>query len=245
MGWCVLPVVVSASALLLSQAPAAAPAPPRLRVVVMDLRNDGVTPETARLVGDAVAARLGALQRFEVLSSEDVRRIADVEAQRSLIGCDQTSCLAELADALGAERVVYGSIGLIGSVYQLNLNVFDSDGARVVARDTARVATLDALPDEADRAVVRLAAQVLGEPEAGGFSPWAWATLAGTAVGATGVVVGAVVGGTGYAGYTDLSQNAAARTSAQTQMFIGLAVAGSGVLVTALSGVGLAGALND
>lgn len=59
-----------------------------------------------QLVADEAAHVRG----FELLSAAEVRAVLDQEATKQLAGCDATSCLAELANALDADLIVSGRV---------------------------------------------------------------------------------------------------------------------------------------
>jgi len=83
----------------------------RVRVMLPDLE---VTPRFADARGSltqVVAAEAGRVRGYELLSADEVRAVVAQEANKQLLGCDDTGCLAELAEALDAELVVSGRIG--------------------------------------------------------------------------------------------------------------------------------------
>lgn len=146
--------------------PAAAPPAERLSVVVLDLQSTNATPETARLITDLVAVSLQRTRALQVLTSEDVRSVMAFEAERQTAGCDDVSCLAELAGALGAALVVHGSVGQLGELFVVNLNLFDSREARSVGRESAQVRDRAELPSAIDGMARRLVGGVVELPEA-------------------------------------------------------------------------------
>jgi hypothetical protein len=58
----------------------------------------------------ALSAELRKLKGVSVLSSDDIRLLLTQEATRQAAGCTSESCLAEIADALGADVVVSSSL---------------------------------------------------------------------------------------------------------------------------------------
>src|SRR5262245_49290584 len=78
------------------------------RILVLDFASHGVDENIAKTVTSLVAVELGKRGGLEVLSSTDVRAALDMEAARQAAGCDEQSCLAELAGALGVELVAHG-----------------------------------------------------------------------------------------------------------------------------------------
>jgi hypothetical protein len=135
------------SILLFSSVASAAPDAEAVRVLVMDLRAEGASPQDTRNVTALVAVQLGEDRRLEVVAGEDLRRIADLEADRQALGCEaDTSCLAELAGALDAEYVVYGQVGGLGSSLLVTLNLFDVRRGRAAGRASLQVTDAALLP---------------------------------------------------------------------------------------------------
>jgi hypothetical protein len=120
------------------------------------------TVDDAHLLTELIGS---AAQRpdVDVLTGEDVRRAVDLEAERQSLGCAASGCLAEIAQALGARFVVYGSLaGLGDDELILTLNIFDSAKAASGGRTARRGADLKALVDQIDPAVKALVAQAMG-----------------------------------------------------------------------------------
>lgn len=58
----------------------------------------------------------------------------DVEHKKELLGCDTSTCMAEVGGALGAKLVLYGDVGVRGSQNVVSLNALDTHSAQVRAR---------------------------------------------------------------------------------------------------------------
>jgi hypothetical protein len=211
----------------------------RVKVLVLDLEAIGTpSPEQVHFVTAEVARALAEPGNLEVLTADDLRRLAALEGDKQAAGCDQTSCLAELANALGAEYVVFGTVGKIDDSLVVELSLFHAAEARAVGRRDARGAQLSELLTRIRPAVHALAGTLLPpEADPSALTP---VFIAGAVVAAGG---GAVVAGAGvvtlYASsiVTDSSQKAADRNS-----FKGIgAGAAVGVIVGAVaSAAGLA-----
>jgi hypothetical protein len=101
------------------ETPTAAPAPATcaepsvqesVRVMALDLRAEGDLSAQARSLSQVVAEETGRVSGYHVLSSEEVRAVLDQESTKQLMGCDESSCLAELAGALDADLLVSGTL---------------------------------------------------------------------------------------------------------------------------------------
>jgi hypothetical protein len=123
-------------ALVLALAPLAAGAAEKSRLLVVSLKvEDGVSASAARLLNETLLARVQRDKRFEVFGESDLAAMLSAEETRQRAGCeDSSACLSELGGALGAERVIFGSLGKLGEKYVLNLKVIQVKEARVEAR---------------------------------------------------------------------------------------------------------------
>lgn len=116
----------------------------------------GVDEGTARLLGDALAGELRKRPGVRVLSQADVAALLGVERTRQMLGCAESGCLAELGGALGADRIVHGSLGRVGDSLVVNLATLDPKKAVTAASVSERLRGqgaepfLDALPRLAD-----------------------------------------------------------------------------------------------
>jgi hypothetical protein len=137
--------------------PAAARAARAMKVVVLPLTPlGGVPKETAQLLGDALAGELRKRPGVSVLTQADVAALLGVERTRQMLGCTETGCMSEIGGALGADRVVHGSLGRIGESLVVNLSALDPRRATAAASVSERLrgggeeAFLDVLPALAD-----------------------------------------------------------------------------------------------
>lgn len=144
--------------------PARGPPPQRsrTRILVLDIKSEGTAPEIARTVGRIVAARLEKRDGVDVIAADEIREMVDFEVQRINLGCDEQGCLAEIAGALGADVVFFGSVGALGDLLVLSLGGFDAHRVLALGRETVEVERLEDLPRRAGPAVDRLAARALG-----------------------------------------------------------------------------------
>jgi hypothetical protein len=119
----------------------------------------GVSKDTAQLLGDALAGELRKRPGVSVLTQADVAALLGAEKTRQMLGCADSGCFAELGGALGADRVVHGSIGRVGDSLVVNLSALDPRRARAAASVSERLrgageeAFLDVLPTLADALV--------------------------------------------------------------------------------------------
>jgi hypothetical protein len=118
------------------------------------------TSADASLLTGVVATAAANDTRVDVLTAEDIRTAADLDATRQAMGCsDDTSCLLELANALGAQLIVSGTLGTLGNAQVLQLTILDVEAGRAVGRDSLQAADAAALATlAAEKITARLAA---------------------------------------------------------------------------------------
>src|SRR5262249_36153810 len=106
------------------------------RALVLDLVGDAVGEQTRKSITGLVVVRLAKDPRIDVVSGQELKGLANLEADKQQSGCDD-SCLAEIAGAMDAQLVVNGFVGRLGSLYVVNLSLFDAKKARAIGRCTA------------------------------------------------------------------------------------------------------------
>jgi TolB-like protein len=206
---------------LLAAGPGAAPK--QIKVAVSEVEaGPSVDPKLAHFVTTLVTSELRRRPNLAVTSQEDVKNLLGFDRQKALLGCVETSCLAEIGGALGVEQIVTGSMAKIGDSIVLVLRAVDVRHGAVL-RDVSRRlrrASQDALLDALPAAVAQLyplgaqgASQ--GGPQAPGIAvetaaapaahrstaPW-WLAGAGGVVALTG---GALWLGAAHAGQSNTS----------------------------------------
>lgn len=125
--------------------------PKKIRLAAPGFSASKVEPSMADFVSEHFAQKLS-LEGISVLSSSEVKALVGLERQRQLMGCDESNCMAELADALGADGVITGSIGKFGQVFQVNIKILSSNNAgtlSIISRKAYSEEELLTLLDEA------------------------------------------------------------------------------------------------
>jgi TolB-like protein len=132
---------------------------PKLLILPMKAEA-GVEEATGKLLDDVLAVAFARYAGIESISQHDVTEMMDLEAERQAAGCDEASCLAEIAGAMGARYVVSGRIGKLGSRFSFTLSLFDSSEARNVSRANRVGSSLDEIADAIDGQVDELLASM-------------------------------------------------------------------------------------
>jgi len=185
-------------------------------------------------------------QGLQVTTSTQLQAMLGVERQKQLLGCSEDgSCMVELANALGVDGLLLGTIARLadGSV-QVNVRVIAASTAKLLAQWTARVASEEALLKAFAEEAPRLAADIQGTVRPSPGPSKAWAILPGGLALGLGVA-GAVTLGIAEGRVQQLRSGPALESN--VQVFAtetkGLQTAGAVLVISAGVSAGLAGAL--
>lgn len=99
----------------------------------------GTSDGEASLLNDALLVAIKRFDdKFEIRTTQDIEGIAKLEEAQTLAGCDVVSCAAEIGDALGAEQLVTGQLGRVGTTWILSLTRTERSTLRALARTQVR-----------------------------------------------------------------------------------------------------------
>lgn len=128
-----------------------------LKTLVMPLMGRrGVDQDLAAAMTAVVETTLSADAKRTVYSKRDLATVLDLEAQKSMVGCDSSSCMTELAAAMDVDSIVTGSMDKLGDTYLVSLVETDARTVKNVARvqgscpaqETKLVSSVTALVNE-------------------------------------------------------------------------------------------------
>ena len=109
------------------------------RIAVYDLTMTDVPKTWGPLVSHALTAELRKLQRTSVVSTDEIRAMLEHEANKEMLACEGgTSCLAEVADALGVDVLITGTIARVGEEHIFSLKRIDPSGQTSAQQVTKR-----------------------------------------------------------------------------------------------------------
>jgi len=111
-------------------------------IAVLDLDANGISESEARSLSNSLS-----LQVSRVISSEkykDTSNIIYTVVERSQMdkvfdqfeiqntGCTDLSCAVEFGKMLSVERIIIGSVGLVGETFTLNTSIVDVETAQII-----------------------------------------------------------------------------------------------------------------
>lgn len=163
-----------------------------LRVAVPGLRGVKLTDAEVEFYSEHLAQNLR-VSGIVVVTAREISTLLGIERQKQLLGCGENSCVAELANALGADAVVLGDIAKLDDAYQANVEVIAPADASVLAqgsrRATGQLESVDAvasLARELARGLLEkkgraVPAELFRVEKPPAPKAWTWVPLAGGA----------------------------------------------------------------
>ncbi len=118
-----------AGALLTVTAPAHATS-----MLVFDLESQDLPASELATLSEELRAELARFEGLQIISKNDIVRLLGVEQQRQRLDAKAVLQMTELAGALGAERLVCGTIGRVGEHQLVQLQLIDAPRAQVLRR---------------------------------------------------------------------------------------------------------------
>src|SRR5512140_1503956 len=81
------------------------------RIAVMPIcPGEAISEKAVESLTQVLAAELRQQSGASVITARDLASLLSLEKQKQMLGCTTESCMAELAGAVGADRVVAGDV---------------------------------------------------------------------------------------------------------------------------------------
>jgi hypothetical protein len=238
------PITAPATAPAAAAPPAVAPAPAAptvCRIAVLDLIGRGLSAadkEFPPLLSEVLTSEVAAASQCQVLSQADIKSMVDFEVARAQCVDGSDSCLAELGQALGVDRIVTGSIGKLGSDYVVTARLVDISRAVVEQRAEEVVGQPERLRQAAKvvgRALFPRKTPVSNANDGPSLSPLFFGGLGVSAIGLVGAGLGVwlAIDADNKLGTPEDTDKAGAFAQARTGVAVGIA----GLVVAVVGGV--------
>jgi TolB-like protein len=131
--------------------------PRKVRIAVLDVQYAGAGDrKTVEGLSALLASEVARRPNLVVIAGSDLRALVGFERQKALLGCTESSCITELAGALGVAYLVSSEVSKVGSTWLVSLTLLDANKAMAQGRLTRKAYSDDQLVDEASTAVDEL-----------------------------------------------------------------------------------------
>lgn len=103
----------------------------KLTIAVLELDYAGITQDEARILTNRLRHELFQTGEFQVVERSRMEEILK-EQSFQLSGCTSTECLVEVGRLIGVQGMVGGSVGKIGNLYTVNIQLIDVETGEII-----------------------------------------------------------------------------------------------------------------
>ncbi|MBD3391585.1 MAG: PEGA domain-containing protein [Chitinivibrionales bacterium] len=105
----------------------------KITVAVNDFRGEGLQESSARIITDRIRSELFNSGMFRVIERAEMDNILREQGFQNSGACDDQTCLVEVGQLLGVDRMIAGTIGKLGSLYTISMRMIDVGSGEIVA----------------------------------------------------------------------------------------------------------------
>ena len=109
------------------------------KIAILSVQSSSITRENLDRVSDFIAEEFEKKASGKVLFLEDIRTMLQSEGMGKLLSCFSDTCISQICNAIGADIVIIGGIGQLGTNYLFSLKMVDVLRDKVISRTSARV----------------------------------------------------------------------------------------------------------
>ncbi len=93
-------------------------------IAVLPLHSNGISPSEALVLTDELRSVMVQSAKYTVVERNNMESILK-EQGFQMSGCTSSECAVEAGKLLGVQKMVAGSVGKLGEIYNINLRLFD------------------------------------------------------------------------------------------------------------------------
>ncbi len=128
-------------------------APEVIRVVVTELSvRGGIDPADVEGIDMLLGPAFAGHPDLKAIFPTDIRNLLDLEAQKMLMGCEESNCMVALGGALGASYVMTPALSFVSGRFVVQITLIDAEDATVVHRATRTITDFAKLPEAFEEA---------------------------------------------------------------------------------------------
>ena len=118
-----MPVFTVLSAVLIFFGASIAAETDKPKIAVNELKVYGMQIESAEIFSERLRTELVNSNAFRVMERAEMETILKEQGFQKSGACDESSCLIEVGQLLGVEKIVAGSVGKIGDVFSISVRI--------------------------------------------------------------------------------------------------------------------------
>lgn len=153
----------------------------KLNVAVLDFEDrGGVTKQDAASLSDVFQGKIIETNEFIVVDRNRIKAILNEQGFQQSEACSQVECVAEVGKILRVEKMFVGTIGKVGKIFTVNIQLVDVATAQIVQNKSRTTdgsieeLLTDIIPDLAGEMASELAGKKIEVSKSSGGGTWLW-----------------------------------------------------------------------
>jgi len=106
-------------------------------IAILSLQGNGISAAEADVLTDELRTVLVQTGRFNVLERNNMESILQ-EQGFQMSGCTSSECAVEAGKLLGVQKMIAGSVGKLGALYNISVRIFDVETGRIEKTESKR-----------------------------------------------------------------------------------------------------------
>jgi len=109
----------------------------KISIAVLALQGNGISTSEASVLTDELRSVLVQTGKYNVIERSNMESILN-EQGFQLSGCTSTECAVEAGKLLGVQKMFGGSVGKLGTLYNISIRIFDVQTGRIEKTESKR-----------------------------------------------------------------------------------------------------------
>lgn len=104
----------------------------KINIAVNDLSAKGIRQSSADIISERLRSELFMTGHFKVMERNEMSNVLKEQGFQKSGACDEATCLVEVGQLLGVQKIIAGSVGKIGSLYTISLRMINVSSGEIV-----------------------------------------------------------------------------------------------------------------
>jgi TolB-like protein len=155
----------------------------KMNIAVLEFEaRGGVSKEDAASLSDAFQGQIIETHQFIVVDRNRIKSILEEQGFQQSEACSQVECIVEVGKILKVEKMFAGTIGKVGKIFTINIQLIDVTTAQIIQNKSRRLdgdieeLLTDVIPELAAEMTKELSGNEveIQSGVTGGSSKWMW-----------------------------------------------------------------------
>lgn len=140
----------------------------KIAVAVNDLKGEGLDESSTRIISERIRSELVNTGIFRVMERGEMENILKEQGFQQSGICTDQACLVEVGQLLGVDRMIAGTIGILGNLFTISLRMISVETGEIlfVANEDCKCSIEDLISGPVPAIVRKIADKTTGKEDA-------------------------------------------------------------------------------